>query len=280
MAVDCSGRRHGEHSEEYKKEVMKIFESQGKVVHAVQELQSYMHSNSITVIGKTKEKGAGLRSVMHSKKYKKNRAAVFVEWLIASVGKERLSAGHGVLDVAGGKGQITQKLVQAGIPSTLIDPRDCRDKKGGRGQSEQSNSQIMAAFDKALWEDGEHAHLLRGCSAVVAMHPDQATEPAIDYAISRGKILAVVPCCVFGRQSSNRLTVGQDDDDLVVTYEQYLEYLSRKQPLIKKSFLGSQGRDAVLHIFEEGFQQERQSLIIRSQTGPLLLAFPGGGFLE
>ena len=34
---------------------------------------------------------------------------------------------------------------------------------------------------------------------VLGMHPDQATEAIIDFAIRFGRSFAVVPCCVFAR---------------------------------------------------------------------------------
>jgi hypothetical protein len=38
--------------------------------------------------------------------------------------------------------------------------------------------------------------LLEDCSIVVGLHPDQATEPIVDFALENNKSFAVVPCCV------------------------------------------------------------------------------------
>ena len=57
----------------------------------------------------------------------------------------------------------------------------------------------QAEFGPQLWASGEHAELLAGCSVVVGMHPDQATDAIVDFALQAGKPFAVIPCCVFPR---------------------------------------------------------------------------------
>ncbi|KAI9913711.1 hypothetical protein PsorP6_005346 [Peronosclerospora sorghi] len=48
---------------------------------------------------------------------------IFCDWLVESLGEEFLASGTGVVDVAGGKGDIPVKLlIQRGIQTTLIDP--------------------------------------------------------------------------------------------------------------------------------------------------------------
>ena len=39
---------------------------------------------------------------------------------------------------------------------------------------------------------------VRGCSAIVGMHPDGAAEAIVDFALATGTIFALVPCCVVG----------------------------------------------------------------------------------
>jgi len=54
---------------------------------------------------------------------KSARAGIFVAWLIETFGAVAMSAGGGVLDIAGGKGQIAFLLqVEHRITATLVDP--------------------------------------------------------------------------------------------------------------------------------------------------------------
>lgn len=52
------------------------------------------------------------------------------------------------------------------------------------------------------------ANLLRGCSIIVGMHPDEPTGAIVDCAVALGKPFAVVPCCVFPERFVNRRTCG------------------------------------------------------------------------
>lgn len=63
----------------------------------------------------------------HSKLLKAQRGRMFCDWLVEMVGQERLAAGAGVIDVAGGKGDIPIQLWnRRDIPTTLIDPVSLR----------------------------------------------------------------------------------------------------------------------------------------------------------
>jgi hypothetical protein len=79
---------------------------------------------------------------------------------------------------------------------------------------------------------------------LVGMHPDQATEPIIDAALSLNKPFAVVPCCVFPDLFPERVGV---DGAPVRSYAQFLEYLRSKDPGIETAYLPFQGRSRVLY---------------------------------
>ncbi len=99
---------------------------------------------------------------------------------------------------------------------------------------------------------------------MVGLHPDQATEPLVDYALMHQLPFAVVPCCVHARafphrkiiRTRNALSVGSDDKDessefvevSVRTYDDFLEYLMSKSPLIQRSVLPISGRNVVLFV--------------------------------
>ncbi|KAF9925300.1 hypothetical protein FBU30_004937 [Linnemannia zychae] len=57
------------------------------------------------------------------------RAYIFCRWLVDTFGQEYLNSGSGVLDVAGGKGEISLFLKHMfGVQSTVVEPNTRRDK--------------------------------------------------------------------------------------------------------------------------------------------------------
>ncbi|KAF9998032.1 hypothetical protein BGZ79_008268 [Entomortierella chlamydospora] len=57
------------------------------------------------------------------------RALIFCRWLVNQFGREFLNSGSGILDVAGGKGEISLFLTHMfGIRSTVVEPNIRRDK--------------------------------------------------------------------------------------------------------------------------------------------------------
>ena len=96
-----------------------------------------------------------------------------------------------------------------------------------------------------LIEDAEQAwRTLLGCSAVVAMHPDQATEFAVDLALALDVPFAVVPCCVYASDFPRwRLPDGRR----VTSYDDFLDYLAAKDPAIKVATLPFEGKNKVVY---------------------------------
>ena len=64
---------------------------------------------------------------------------------------------------------------------------------------------VKALFDESLMSDASVAELIRTCSAVVGLHPDQATGAIVDCGLVMNKPWAVVPCCVFPSRYPHRL---------------------------------------------------------------------------
>jgi len=165
-------------------------------------------------------KGKGDPHASNSKA-KTQRASVFVDWLVEKYGMEALCKGNGVLDVAGGRGSVSFELwTRRGIPCTLVDPRPLRFTKEQHKWLKGSSPDVVAAakrgackqlltrFDPDMWRaDTEEGSLIRGCSVVVGMHPDEATGAIAEFAGEFGKPFAVLPCCVFPRLFPNRFVV-------------------------------------------------------------------------
>jgi Zinc finger C-x8-C-x5-C-x3-H type (and similar) len=86
--------------------------------------------------------------------------------------------------------------------------------------------------------------ILSNGSAIVGMHPDQATEAAVDFALQTNKPFAVVPCCVFSNQFPHRQL---KDGTPVKTTPQLIQYLLEKdEQRIQVETLGFEGMNRVV----------------------------------
>eukprot|EP00911_Craspedida_sp_UC1_P002467 UC1_evm1s1836 len=119
-------------------------------------------------------------------------------WLLSRVsgGAARLAEGTGVVDVAGGRGDVSRQLVARGVPSTVVDPRVAHRRRDG--QRVWNGPQLEEYFQwgpdgagGGVSLDGGGREILQGASAFVGMHPDQATEPMVDYCLAHGIAFAV-----------------------------------------------------------------------------------------
>ena len=83
-----------------------------------------------------------------------NRCAVFRRFLLDVYGREHLSSGSGVLDVAGGKGELAFELVNCNqVPATVIEPRPLRldnySKKYRRGMYHRNLATLIGGTQSA-----------------------------------------------------------------------------------------------------------------------------------
>ncbi|KAI9914579.1 hypothetical protein PsorP6_008275 [Peronosclerospora sorghi] len=162
------------------------------------------------------------------------RSRIFCDWLVESLGEEFLASGTGVVDVAGGKGDIPVLLwIKRGIQTTLIDPRPMKLGKYNRklvakasaAKGRTMNPQLLDSLDDdtlKLYKD-----LFTNCSVLVRMHPDEATEAIVDASLTLRKPFSIVPCFVMSRFFPDRLWW---DGTPVVTYETFIKYLREKHP--------------------------------------------------
>jgi hypothetical protein len=129
--------------------------------------------------------------------------------------------------------------------------------------------QARAEFGPTLWrseawrravEEEEDAGNMRRRPFVAALHPDQATDAALEYALERGLPWAIVPCCVFPELFSERRLKrggasgrGNGDDDSsasqpVRSYEDLVAWLlERGGPSASSAMLPFVGRNVVVY---------------------------------
>jgi len=71
----------------------------------------------------------------------------------------------------------------------------------------------------------EARSMVQNCSIVVGMHPDQAAEHILDFAVLNDKPCAFIPCCVYSRQFPRRRSAAGQP---VRKYGDLIEYLLAK----------------------------------------------------
>ena len=186
---------------------------------------------------------------------KSKRHELFVQWLLNKYGKERLCRGSGVLDVAGGKGELSMALRAHGIPSVILDPhprlpadwnieKACTDTEsqatmppihviahslGGDGRNlldpKVQSTCTTSTSTNAATLSSEERHWVESCSILSGMHPDQATEPILGLAAHLEKDFAILPCCVMPSLFPKRRYQNQP----VRSYRVFCHYLQNLQ---------------------------------------------------
>lgn len=208
----------------------------------------------LTILNNSKNEALVLKQ-QHDKR---ERHLIFADWLVQKYGAAFLSSGSGVLDVAGGKGELSSVFHLMNIPSVVLDPDP---RFAGR------NSPGFHIIAEPLCGDGsnltesiehqEHAHLITNCSIIVGMHPDQATEAIVDTALRLGKPFAILPCCVMPKLFPNR---RHDDGERVRTYSEFCRYLRfckggvLKSVLFEVELLPFFGRNKVIYLVNNNYE--------------------------
>ena len=209
----------------------------------------------------------------------RDRCEIFVKFILSKLSLAQLNLGSGVVDVAGGGGHVSLAFCLAGVKSTVVDPRDScgmlpkRDRKAYRRAIKHSSLVLQFDMHRA-WFGGRISGsdntfsggsdepdsipscgtkggdnnvtsnvLMKGCSAIVAMHPDEATEAAVDWSLEHGRPFFVVPCCVFARLFPHR-TQGKRK---VETQEEFVEYLMNKHPQAQIEILNFDGANKCVY---------------------------------
>lgn len=176
---------------------------------------------------------------------KDERAAVFAAWLVDELPVTR------VLDVAGGRGDLSRELLRLGTQkATVVEPAPRR-----HGFEPTLNVSFEFPVTDAATRDA-----LDDATAVVALHPDEATEAAVCAAAARGLPFAVVPCCVFPSKFTTRRQFWNASKCAVRTYPTFLEYLVQRAKALgaadtTTTALPLQGKNVV--VFSKGRTRSR-----------------------
>jgi len=197
------------------------------------------------------------------KRSKALRAKIFASWLLEKFGSDLLKKDgtNGVLDIAGGKGQLSIELsILAQVRCTIIDPQvrgkggpkttcfSSKDMKRMKKNESPIPVHIAKCFVLDKEKEGENSMWVCNSSCLVGLHPDECTEDILDAALHYKKSFAIVPCCVFPTFfPTRRLRCGK----VVRTYDEFLLYLLEKDDRLNREALPFEGKNQVIYYHEE-----------------------------
>ena len=178
------------------------------------------------------------------------RARIFAEWLVENLPvlqKKNDSSAVTLLDVAGGKGQLSVELAKFGVACTVIDPL-VRSKRSLR-KLDKSRKHVppvdIPSFVAARFErDQGTDEIVRDYDCLVGFHPDECTESIVDMALKHDKVFAIVPCCVFPSLFPLR---HLGDGKQVQSYDEFLAFLMEKDARLKRATLPIEGKNQVIY---------------------------------
>ena len=90
---------------------------------------------------------------------------------------------------------------------------------------------------------GSSSSLLDTASALIALHPDEATAEIVQAAVQRKLPFCIVPCCVFSRVFPDRRT---KDGNEVTNYDDLLKFCREKDASIRQTQLPFEGKNIAL----------------------------------
>ena len=256
-----------------------------------EKLSSAPHDTNTSATISSEKSTTMSKSPHGDKKAKSLRAKIFASWLVEEFGSDLLKRYNGVLDVAGGKGQLSVELAILGaaattaitteavettggndadskttrktdgtedtdgsIQCTIIDPF-IRGRSGAEGKflPNKQMKRIQKVRGKIpnhiakyfIHTDEDSNNLVRTCSCVVGLHPDQPTEDIVDLALLNNKPFAVIPCCVFPCLFPMRTL--KTSGKFVNTYDEFIQYLMEKDDRLKITTLNFEGKNKVIY---------------------------------
>ena len=148
--------------------------------------------------------------------------------------QETFPQSQRIADIAGGSGQLSFWLHELGKEPTIIDPCETRLpswlRRKLRKQSLREGRLVQVPRLRKTIEEVN----LDSFDLLVAMHPDEATEPALRQALDHDMDFAIVPCCVFPMDGVKR------------SREEWPHYLASLAPGIETAALPIAGANTVL----------------------------------
>lgn len=98
---------------------------------------------------------------------------------------------------------------------------------GGEGSEDDDEEEDDDFVEELSFEATLDAirRVVNDSTLVVALHPDQATDAALDFALERKLPFAIVPCCVYAKEFGKRRLA---DGSRVTSPEQLVEYLHQR----------------------------------------------------
>ena len=123
----------------------------------------------------------------------------------------------------------------------MVDPRGVTLPKSNTDQLIKlglSIKEMRQCFDETFDKE-----IIKSCSIIFGMHPDEATDAIVEIAGKFSKSFAVVPCCVFPTKFVGRFL---KNGEFVVEYEQFVKYI---QEIVESSsvfFMNFKGRNKVI----------------------------------
>ena len=179
---------------------------------------------------------------------KGQRAKVFCDWILETWGQDTLSIGL-ILDIAGGRGDLAFELAtRRGLQCAVVDPRPAKLKKWQVKYQKKNPLANVAKYYQDYFNSSflsTHSIPPSSVQLVVGLHPDEATEPLVDAALSLGLDFCVIPCCVFSASFPDR---RMKDGSTPSSYEQFCQYLKEKDDGIQEIDLQFDGKNKVLFL--------------------------------
>lgn len=190
------------------------------------------------------------------------RATIFASWIMENI--LRQDGSDRVLDVAGGKGQLSMELSAAAghdvdVRCTVVDPvQRKRPPAAAIKQLVKQGKSVPEFVARYFVNDGVPSlhdfELVRRHTCLVGLHPDQCTEAILDVALQQNKSVAIVPCCVFPSLFPIRMltTMNTNDDGSeqkpVRSYQDFLLFLLQKDPRLRQVTLPFEGKNECIYL--------------------------------